>query len=143
MFVTAHPHWGLPESQRLVPLLAPTTMASAPEPPKWRDGALTALDVFIQGLSLAKDTCHIPPAQIAFGTAAALLTMIRVCFSSSPNTIKPLTRVVQDTMTNNQDFIDLGRACGDVCQTLYRKLKGKRSEELNQSILDAIGDLTT
>jgi hypothetical protein len=53
-------------------------MASTSQQPKGHDGVLTTLDVFIQGLGLAKDTCGIPPAQIAFGTACALLTMIRV-----------------------------------------------------------------
>jgi hypothetical protein len=55
-------------------------MASTSQQPKGRDGIFTTLDVFIQGLGLAKDTCGIPPAQIAFGTACALLTMIRVRF---------------------------------------------------------------
>ena len=45
-------------------------------------------------------------------------------------------------MANYQDFVDLGRACGDACQVLDRRLKGKRSDRLSQSILDAIGDLT-
>jgi hypothetical protein len=53
-------------------------MAPAPQPPKWHDGALSALDIFIQGLGVAKDTCGILPAQIAFGTACVILTMIRV-----------------------------------------------------------------
>ena len=48
--------------------------------PKGRDGVLSALDVFIQALNLAKDTCGVPPAQVAFGAASILLTMIRVCF---------------------------------------------------------------
>ena len=47
---------------------------------KARDGLLSALDVFIQVLTIAKDTCGIPPAQIAFGSASILLTMIRVRF---------------------------------------------------------------
>jgi hypothetical protein len=46
-------------------------------------------------------------------------------------------------MANDQDYVDLGQACGDVCQVLYRKLKGKQEEQLNQSVLDAIGVLTT
>ena len=46
-------------------------------------------------------------------------------------------------MANDQDYIDLGRACGDVCQVLYRRLKGKQLDALNQSILDAIGELTS
>ena len=43
-----------------------------------RDGALSALDALILVLNLAKDVCGIPPAQIALGSAAALLAMIRV-----------------------------------------------------------------
>jgi hypothetical protein len=46
--------------------------------PEGRDVFLPTLDVFIQVLSIAKDTCGIPPAQIAFGSAGVLLTMIRV-----------------------------------------------------------------
>ena len=45
-------------------------------------------------------------------------------------------------MTNDQDYVDLGRACGDVCQVLDRGLKGKQADELTESVLDAIGDLT-
>jgi hypothetical protein len=47
---------------------------------KGRDGVLSTLDVSIQALNFAKDSCGIPPAQIAFGSASVLLTMIRVCF---------------------------------------------------------------
>jgi hypothetical protein len=45
-------------------------------------------------------------------------------------------------MANDQDYLDLGRACADVCQALYRGLKGRQLDDLNQSVLDAIGDLT-
>ena len=55
-------------------------MALRSQSPKGRDGALSTLDVLIQVLSLAKDTCGIPPAQIALGSAVLLLTMIRVRF---------------------------------------------------------------
>ena len=56
-------------------------MASTqPQQRNGRDGVLSALDVLIQALSLAKDSCGIPPAQIALGSAAVLLTMIRVRF---------------------------------------------------------------
>jgi hypothetical protein len=44
-------------------------------------------------------------------------------------------------MTNDQDYVELGRACGDVCQVLYRKLEGKQLDQINQSVLDAIGEL--
>ena len=54
-----------------------STMASS-QPPKGRDNLLSALDVLIQALNLAKDACGVPPAQIAFASASVLLTMIRV-----------------------------------------------------------------
>ena len=53
------------------------TMTSTSQRPKGPDVFLPTLDAFIQVLSLAKDTCGIPPAQIAFGSACILLTMIR------------------------------------------------------------------
>lgn len=58
-------------------------MASTSKRQKGRDGVLLALDVFIQGLNLAKDTCGIPPAQAAFGSASILLTAICVSFIHS------------------------------------------------------------
>jgi hypothetical protein len=51
-------------------------MASTSQQP--RDRVLPALDVFIQVLNIAKDSCGIPPAQVAFGSASTLLTVIRV-----------------------------------------------------------------
>jgi hypothetical protein len=68
-----------------------STMASS-QPPKGRDHVLSTLNVLIQALDIAKDVCGIPPAQIALGSASALLTMIRV---RSPILCEdePLTRV--------------------------------------------------
>ena len=56
-------------------------MASTSQRQKGRDRALSALDAVIQVLSLAKDSCGIPPAQAVFGVASALLAMIKVRFS--------------------------------------------------------------
>jgi hypothetical protein len=55
-------------------------MASASQQQKGHDRVLPTLDVFIQALSIAKDTCGIPPAQVAFGSAGVLLAMIRARF---------------------------------------------------------------
>ena len=55
-------------------------MASTSQPQKGRDRVLPTLDVFIQVLNIAKDTCGIPPAQVAFGSASILLSMIRARF---------------------------------------------------------------
>lgn len=48
---------------------------------KGHDSVLTALDLLIQTVNIAKDACGIPPAQVAFGSASVLLTMIRVPLS--------------------------------------------------------------
>ena len=45
---------------------------------KVRGGVISTLDAFIQVLNIARDACGIPPAQVAFGSASVLLTMIRV-----------------------------------------------------------------
>ena len=54
---------------------------------KRRDGVLAGLDVATQLLSVAKDACGFPPAQIALGSACTLLTIIKVhsllCFEES------------------------------------------------------------
>lgn len=42
------------------------------------EGALSVLNVFIEGLNLAKEIASVTPAKAAFGSAAVLLTMIRV-----------------------------------------------------------------
>jgi hypothetical protein len=59
---------------------------------KGRDGVLTALDLLIQTLTIAKDACGIPPAQVALGSASVLLAMIRVRFSQF-RCDEPLTHV--------------------------------------------------
>ena len=56
-------------------------MTSTSQPQKEHDRVLPTLDVFIQVINIAKDTCGIPPARIAFGSAGVLLAMIRARFS--------------------------------------------------------------
>lgn len=106
-----------------------------------REGVLTTLDIFIQTLNIARDACGVPPAQVALGSASTLLTMIRVClFLLREDNL--LTSVVQDTIVNDQDYVELGQACAEVCQALYERLKGRRSDDLNQPVLRAIETLT-
>ena len=45
-------------------------------------------------------------------------------------------------MANQRDCVDLGISCADVCKTLDRGLKGRRLDELSESLLEAIGQLT-
>ena len=68
------------------PPLAPVlTMATKSPQLKGRDRAVSTLNVLIQVLNLAKDTCGVPPAQVAFGSAVVLLTLIK----ASPPLLQP------------------------------------------------------
>ena len=46
-------------------------------------------------------------------------------------------------MTDEQDYMDLGRSCADVCKALERGLEGRRSDELSRPVLEAIEQLTS
>ena len=46
-------------------------------------------------------------------------------------------------MANRADYVDLGLACADVCTALDRGLSGKRLKDLNNSVCEAIEQLTT
>ena len=48
----------------------------------------------------------------------------------------------QDSKVNAQDYADIGIFCADVCKALDRGLDGRRSDELSQSVLGAIEQLT-
>ena len=45
-------------------------------------------------------------------------------------------------MANKADYVELGLACADVCKALDRGMNGRRLNELNQSVREAIGQLT-
>ena len=46
-------------------------------------------------------------------------------------------------MINQADYVDLGLACADVCKVLDRGMRGRRMDELGQSVFEAIEHLTT
>jgi len=46
-------------------------------------------------------------------------------------------------MINRMDYVELGLACADVCTALHRGLDGKRPNDLNNSVREAINQLTT
>ena len=45
-------------------------------------------------------------------------------------------------MINDEDYVELGKACSDVCVALDRGLKGKLSTDLDASVYEAIRELT-
>ena len=46
-------------------------------------------------------------------------------------------------MVNEQDYVELGLFCADICRALDRGVNGKKLNDLNQSVCDAINQLTT
>jgi len=46
-------------------------------------------------------------------------------------------------MINQMDYVELGLACAEVCAVLDRGLNGKRLNDINNSVLEAIKQLTT
>jgi hypothetical protein len=45
-------------------------------------------------------------------------------------------------MANEEDYVELGLFCAEVCDALYQELKGRPPEDLSESALRAIGRLT-
>jgi hypothetical protein len=54
-----------------------------------------------------------------------------------------MLKYAQDSRLNEEEYVKLGIACADVCIALSRGMKGKRLEDLNQSVSEAIVQLTT
>ena len=46
-------------------------------------------------------------------------------------------------MANKADYVELGLNCADVCKALDQGIKGRKLDDLNQPVLDAIARLTT
>ena len=53
-------------------------MEAKSQRPKGRDGAISALNVAIETLNLAKELSSITPAKAVFGSVSVILTMIKV-----------------------------------------------------------------
>ncbi|KAF9650784.1 hypothetical protein BDM02DRAFT_3185107 [Thelephora ganbajun] len=89
-----------------------------------RDGALESLNAAMEAINIAEERSGIAPAKTAFGSVSALLAKIT------------------GSMANEQDYIELGLSCADICQALDRGTSGKRPDELSQSLSEAINQLT-
>ena len=46
-------------------------------------------------------------------------------------------------MVNKIEYVELGLACADVCRALDRGMNGKKLDDLNQPVCEAIVQLTT
>jgi hypothetical protein len=121
-------------------------MHANPQRQKHREFVLSSLNVAIEASNLAKELCSITPAKPVFGSFSIILTMIKVSrfHSVSPVSIswRPI-KYIQESMTNEADCVELGLACADVCTALSRGLDGKLLKDLNNSVCEAINQLTT
>ena len=45
-------------------------------------------------------------------------------------------------MANEQDYVELGLNCADICTALDRGMSGKRLDDLSQPVCKAISQLT-
>ena len=50
---------------------------------------------------------------------------------------------IQDSMINEQEYVELGLSCADICRALDRGLEGKSLDSLSRSVCEAISQLTT
>jgi hypothetical protein len=119
-------------------------MATNPQQPKERDGVVTTLNVFIEAFTLAKEISSITPAKAVFGSAAVILTTIKVrCFLFRATASLRLAFVIQEFFANQQDYVGLGQNCVEICCVLDQGTKGKEAEHLSQLVRDAINRLQT
>jgi hypothetical protein len=116
-------------------------MQAESQRPKGREGTISALNAAIEALNFAKELSCITPAKAVFGSVSVTLAMIRV--SSLLVLIECRLKSTQDAMINYADYVELGLACADVCTALNRGLNGKRLNDLNNSVCEAINQLTT
>ena len=107
------------------------------------NGVLSTLDVGIETLDFARESSSIAPAKTAFELVGVLLKTIKVGFF--PSDVRTNFRLIldQEPMVNQQDYIALGLSCAEICEALDRGTRGKRIEDLNQPVHQAINQLMT
>jgi len=117
-------------------------MATESQRPEGRENTVSSLNAAIETMNLAEKISSITPAKAVFATVSVLLTMIKV--SSSPSAIRcPKLTCSQESMINALDYVELGLFCSDICRALDRGVDGKKLNDLNRSVCDAINQLTT
>ena len=118
-------------------------MEVEPQRPKGREGTISTLNAAIEVINLAKEVSSIAPAGAVFGSVSVILTTIKVSLPSGFLLIGCRPKWTQDAMINQMDYVELGLACAEVCTALDRGLNGKRLNDLNNSVCEAINQLTT
>ena len=118
-----------------------STMTDKSNQSKKRNRAILSLDVAIGLVDIGKEASSMTPAPAVFGIATILLTTIRVSYTPPSRTRRSRLKPSQDKITSEQDCVDLGILCADVCDALRRGMDGKRTDELSESTRNAINRL--
>lgn len=108
-----------------------------------REDAVLSLNVAVKAIGLVENISGITPAKAAFGSVSAILVMIRVGSPGVHAGRLLANALIQDSMIDEVDYVDLGLACADVCSALGQGLKERRADELSRPVLEAIKWLTT
>ena len=95
-----------------------------------RTGFFSVLDEKIGALNASKELSDIPQVKAAFGSASALLFMIKVYFLRRMTLSFRFTHI-QDSMADEQDYVDLGLNCAHACTALEDSLIRQQSSELD------------
>ena len=106
-----------------------------------RSGFFSVLDEKIEALNAFKNLWDIPRVKAAFGSASALLFMIRVYFLCRMTLSFRFTHI-QDSMADEQDYVDLGLNCAHACTALKDSLIQQQSSELDPTTQESINRLT-
>ena len=109
---------------------------------KRQENTLSLLNAAIEAMNLAKEVASATPANAIFGSVSAVLTMVRVRLPPSSAIYHRFTWN-QNSMANKSEYVELGLACADVCKALERGLNGKKLDDLDHSVRDAIDQFTT
>ena len=116
-------------------------MATQSQKPKGRENSLSLLNAAIEVLTIAKEATSATPAQVVFGATVVLLARIKVSFLHVRMRSSGLTRN-QDLMLNEMEYVELGLFCANICKALDRGMRGKKLDDLSQTVCDAINQLT-
>ena len=117
-------------------------MASTSQRQKARHGVPLSLDADIKALDRAKGACSIPHAQIAFDSASALLTTIRVR-SHLFRGYELQAHVDSGFHSPKAGLLKTREILRWSMQTLDRGLEVRQSDELSPSVLEATDELIT
>ena len=107
-----------------------------------RESNPSTLNAAIEALNSAKEGTSVKPAKVIFGSVGVLLAMIRVGFPSV-RAGRPLANVNRTRGLRDPDYVEPGLACVNVCRALDRGMNGQQADQFNQSVFEAIEQLTT